>query len=254
MLRNIKNKTSNSLRRIYIYEMKNICIILIYWLIIQHAQADDNGCFKPYKLKYNNRNVKHTSFSFTHNDVKQTKSKTTEIETEPSGCISFGTTLKEGYFLLYSFENQLSPSIYLDNDIGLSYYGVSGYNPNDITNKYPQYYTGNVLGVHASINPRWSFMQDYRTKKGKSTNFNSGEFIGLKAAFTYTPRFQFSQSVYSIAPNIGFRRTFIDRGLFEISLGMAYTNRKIIDSSFAGSYNGMFIPELNIRIGCLLYK
>ena len=147
--------------------------------------------------------------------------------------------LQAGLFGIWGYnEAKLSNSISLRTELGLNMgiWGGTSYSK-----------TGYVLFPTVSVEPRYYYNLQRRTKLNKKIINNSGNFFSLKT--NYTPNL-FTVSNYNsyvhnhitVIPKWGLRRSFAEKFEYELSVGVGYIYDFDINKGGAGL-------DLGFRLG-----
>jgi hypothetical protein len=149
----------------------------------------------------------------------------------------------------FQYEIKLDRKITLITEVGLQL-GFSTKEDNDpLINDE----TTTIISPYLTIEPRFYYSLDRRTKLGKKTYNNSANYFSLAASYfsNQTPLINSGNidivSALSIIPRYGFRRTFAKHFNYEFSGGMGY-QYNFFNNSCDCEHNNTTI-DIQARIG-----
>ncbi|MHA7942696.1 hypothetical protein ACJOV8_006455 [Formosa sp. 3Alg 14/1] len=155
--------------------------------------------------------------------------------------------IQTGFLGLYGYnETRLTNSIALRSEIGLDA-GVWGNDINDID--------GFLLTPGITVEPRWYYNLKKRTKKGRHTANNTGNFVSIKTSY-HPDWFTISDADHInfigdilIIPTWGIRRHIGNHFNYEAGIGLGYGRYLVNKDDYYYGDKNVVAANLHLRIG-----
>jgi len=147
-----------------------------------------------------------------------------------------------GSGLDFSWDVPVSNKILLEAAAGLG----AGYRIEETSFNYTWYLDDPV--AFFTLHSKYYYNRAKRLNKGKSIDFNSGNFFGIKAKYAIkTLRYSGNRESLLVAAHWGIQRTFGKRFTGEFYVGLGYA----CDMS-ENKYGGTIYPDANVRFSYVL--